>query len=239
MKLTYIYHSGFAIEGDGFTIVIDYYKDSSGNYSGGVVHDRLLKCSGRLYVLASHAHPDHFNPQILEWENERQDICYVLSKDISDRRKVENKRVVWLDKGDVYKDDRLSIRAFGSTDLGISFLIEAGGKTVFHAGDLNNWHWKEESTPEEVCEAEAAFLKELGDIASYTKAVDVAIFPVDPRLGKEYMLGGRQFVDCIKTGLFVPMHFGEAYKEANAFEGYAAAGAQFFSIRHRGEWIVF
>lgn len=29
MKLDYIYHSGFAIEAEGVTIIIDYYKDSS------------------------------------------------------------------------------------------------------------------------------------------------------------------------------------------------------------------
>lgn len=28
MKLDYIYHSGFAIEADGVTVIIDYYKDS-------------------------------------------------------------------------------------------------------------------------------------------------------------------------------------------------------------------
>ena len=29
MTLDYIYHSGFAIEMEGVTIIIDYYKDSS------------------------------------------------------------------------------------------------------------------------------------------------------------------------------------------------------------------
>lgn len=28
MRLTYIYHSGFAIEADEFAILIDYYKDT-------------------------------------------------------------------------------------------------------------------------------------------------------------------------------------------------------------------
>ena len=29
MTLDYIYHSGFAIEAEGVTVIIDYYKDSS------------------------------------------------------------------------------------------------------------------------------------------------------------------------------------------------------------------
>lgn len=28
MRLVYIYHSGFALEADGFSILIDYFKDS-------------------------------------------------------------------------------------------------------------------------------------------------------------------------------------------------------------------
>ena len=30
MILDYIYHSGFALEAEGVTVIIDYYKDSSG-----------------------------------------------------------------------------------------------------------------------------------------------------------------------------------------------------------------
>ena len=44
MTLDYIYHSGFAIEMEGVTIIIDYYKDSSETeHNRGVVHDYLLQ----------------------------------------------------------------------------------------------------------------------------------------------------------------------------------------------------
>ena len=53
MKLDYIYHSGFAIEADGITVIIDYYKDSSEEAPDrGIVHDHLLKKPGTLYVLS-------------------------------------------------------------------------------------------------------------------------------------------------------------------------------------------
>ena len=39
MKLDYIYHSGFAIEADGVTVIIDYYKDSSEEvFNKGIVN---------------------------------------------------------------------------------------------------------------------------------------------------------------------------------------------------------
>ena len=43
MILDYIYHSGFAIEAEGVTLIIDYYKDSSETeLNKGIVHDLSL-----------------------------------------------------------------------------------------------------------------------------------------------------------------------------------------------------
>ena len=47
MRLTYIYHSGFAIEGENFTIIIDYYRDSDGE-NDGIVHDLTQKLSAHI-----------------------------------------------------------------------------------------------------------------------------------------------------------------------------------------------
>ena len=41
----------------------------------------------------------------------------------------------------------VTVKAFKSTDEGVAFLIEAEGKVLYHAGDLNNWVW--EGEPEE------------------------------------------------------------------------------------------
>ena len=54
MELVYIYHSGFALLGEGFTVIIDYYRDSVEKNLTGIVHGELLKRPGRLYVLSSH-----------------------------------------------------------------------------------------------------------------------------------------------------------------------------------------
>ena len=48
MRLTYIYHSGFAIEADRFAILIDYYKDTGKSPEKGFVHEKLLNRSGTL-----------------------------------------------------------------------------------------------------------------------------------------------------------------------------------------------
>ena len=87
MRLTYIYHSGFAIEADGFAILIDYYKDTGKSPEKGFVHEELLNRSGTLYILSSHFHPDHFNPEVLRWKTYKKDIVYLFGKDILKRNR--------------------------------------------------------------------------------------------------------------------------------------------------------
>lgn len=259
MELIYIYHSGFALLGDGFTVIMDYYRDSADEHAqtglcrlikgllptkeseampAGVVHDELLHRPGKLYVLASHFHPDHFSKEVLEWRQQRPDIIYILSKDILRHRRAQKEDAIWLKKGEEYEDGTLKVRAFGSTDVGVSFLLEVEGKKIFHAGDLNNWHWMDESTEAEWKGSEKNFLHELDYIYEYTHEVDVAMFPVDPRLGKEYMRGAEQFVKKIKTHTFVPMHFTPEYEKANAFRAFAEAhGVRFVALTHNGQRI--
>ena len=237
MKLTYLYNSGFAIEGERFMVLVDYYKDTDEAF----VQQALASYSGRIYVLASHWHPDHFNRQVMQWKQQRADIRYVFSDDI--RRKLrwmQFSGVVFLTKGKIWEDDMLHVQAFGSTDVGSSFLIEAEGKRIFHAGDLNNWHWNEESTPKEAQKAEHDFLNELAFLAETTTDLDLALFPIDFRLGKDYMRGAEAFVERFRTKVFAPMHFGEQYDKAQAFEAYAqAAGCRFIGWKSRGETIEF
>ena len=237
MQLTYLYHSGFVLTAPGVTLVLDYFEDTE-TATDGLLHREFLHRPGRLYVLASHFHADHFNPEVLEWRQQRPDIVYLLSADIR-RRRAQARRtpgIVWLKKGDTYDDGTLRVRAFGSTDVGVSFCLELQGRTVFHAGDLNNWHWSEESTPQEIRKAEGDFLAEVRELQQTAPAVDVAMFPVDSRIGKDYMRGAEQFVERIKITIFVPMHFSEDYQGGNAFRQFAESkGCRFLSIAHRGE----
>ncbi|MGL5272578.1 MAG: MBL fold metallo-hydrolase [Phocaeicola sp.] len=258
MQLIYLFHSGFALLGEGYTVVFDYYRDTleqaalndlerlvAGQKANatmhevhGCMHDELLHRPGKFYVLSSHVHPDHFNPLVLQWREQRSDIIYILSQDILKKKKVAKEDANFLRKGESYIDELLCVEAFGSTDVGVSFLVTVAGKKIFHAGDLNNWHWMDESTEEEWKAAEKAFLLELEMLALAYPELDVAIFPVDPRQGNDYMRGAKQFVERINTKLFVPMHFTPAYEKANAFAPIAqAAGACFAQITHSGEII--
>ena len=167
MILDYIYHSGFALEAEGVTVIIDYYKDSSeAEHSRGIVHDYR---------------------EILTLKEQRPDIHYIFSKDILKSHRAQAEDAIYIKKGETYEDETLRIDAFGSTDVGSSFLIHLQDWSVFHAGDLNNWHWSEESTEEEIRKANGDFLAEVKYLKEKAPDIDLVLFPVDRRMGKDYM----------------------------------------------------
>lgn len=240
MRLHYIYHSCFALETESAIVIIDYYKDSDIELNRPkLVYDTLLKSSKKLYVLSTHVHHDHFNPTILEWEAIHPDIKYILSSDIKsfNKNSLKNQKVYFIQKGEFYQDETIRVEAFGSTDVGSSFAIKFDNKNIFHAGDLNNWHWKDESSVQEAKAAEQFYLSELKDLSDKHSTFDLVMFPVDQRLQTDYYLGAQQFVENIKVHYFAPMHFDEHYQEANAFAPIAEAhGAKFIKLHHTGEY---
>lgn len=246
MTLTYIFHSGFAIETEQVILVFDYWMDPAG------VIPSLLTNPKPMYVLSSHFHEDHFTRRIFEWREQRNDITYILSKDILRRRRAAKEEAdVWLAKGGTWTDGIVSVQAFGSTDSGVSWMVEVEGKRIFHAGDLNIWYARFLSdvkpgmlvhSDEDDCDIdpiahEKQFLGELKDIRKVTDHFDVAMFPVDGRIGNGYTLGGRQFIERFKVGLFIPMHFvASGFESAWRMHEFTdAKGVRFWPIHAEGE----
>lgn len=236
MTVTYIYHSCYLIEFEGFSILFDYYKDAFREDGSEWVKDYLLSKEEELYILCSHSHYDHFNPEILSWRERKKNIHYIFSRELSESGVTDTKEALYLEKEEVYRDQRLTIKAFGSTDTGGSFLVEHNNRQFFHAGDLNNWHWSEEVRVEEALSYENHFLCELELLAEDTNRIYLVMFPVDPRLGKDFMRGAEQFVSRIKTDLFLPMHFGDNYDRVNGFGEFAALyDCQYLPLSHSGQ----
>ena len=106
------------------------------------------------------------------------------------------------------KFDDIRIKTYGSTDEGISFEVSVESKVIFHAGDLNWWHWEGETEQEKEA-AQKIFFKEI-DILKGSK-IDIAFFPVDPRLEDAYYYGGKYFIEEVCPKVFIPMHFQDCY----------------------------
>ena len=101
------------------------------------------------YFFTSHIHADHFEPTVFKYAGEG--VKFILDEAIPAE---ESERILRVKKGDTYTDEDLTVHVFGSTDEGVSFGVEVAGKKIFHAGDLNLWHWRSESTLKEIEEAE-------------------------------------------------------------------------------------
>ncbi len=230
MKLTYIDHSGYLLETENCLLVFDYFRSPDGGKSL-----RECLCGGKsVYVFASHRHPDHFVPEVLEWERSCPHIRYIFSHDIVRRKPLSVPHVVSLRRGGEYADRQIRVHAYGSTDIGVSFRVEVEGKLVFHAGDLNNWHWMDESTEQEVRKAEGDYLAILRTIAADSPRMYLAMLPIDPRLGTDFWRGARQFLARIACTYVAPMHtWGEYSRVHAAFRSVAeAAGAHYLEPVH-------
>lgn len=223
ITVTYLDHSGFAITTPGAVMVFDYYKDPDKKL------EKVLKDhpSKDVVFFVSHHHPDHFNSSIFELAQERK-RTYVLSNDIFSKIVPEKGlSIAWMSAGDVIDSipGTKQVKAYGSTDEGVSFAITLeDGSVIFHAGDLNDWHWSEESTKREIEQADAKFEKILNRIAEEVPKMKVAMFPVDARMGADFAKGAQEFLKKIKVDNFFPMHFWGEPQKACDFNSYVPAG---------------
>lgn len=201
LEITYYYHSGFSCAIGDVLCVFDYWI---GEHEELPEEKRLtedyLQQFREIYVFVSHDHPDHVQPEIFRWYKVAS-VAYIVSYDMPIGTR--GKRMA---PGDVLElSEHVKVRAYDSTDLGVSYLVELDGYRIFHAGDLNFWHWQDESTNQEIREAEEEFHRAIKPLEK--EPVDVAFFPLDPRQGRSYDAGINYYLMTVKPRLLIPMHF--------------------------------
>jgi len=157
-KISYIDHSGFAIKTENYLLIFDYFKEpdliTNNIEDRAILSAESLKTAENIIVFSSHSHSDHFNPNIFKWMSSNPNIQYVLSDDIKINDIKPNYH--FIEEGEKINIKDVKIRAYGSTDIGISFAVTVDQLKLFHAGDLNWWHWKDD-TLEERTMAEKSF----------------------------------------------------------------------------------
>jgi L-ascorbate metabolism protein UlaG (beta-lactamase superfamily) len=121
--------------------------------------------------------------------------------------KVNRDRVVVLRPGESVQLPHIKVDAFASTDIGNSYVVSTAQIRLFFAGDLNAWIWKDESTKKEIEAAIRDFKAILMTVREKYSEFDIAFFPVDPRLGRDFWEGAAIFSQEFKIHNLVPMHF--------------------------------
>lgn len=201
MELTYLLNSGFMIRDEKTLLVFDDYEDPA-----GIVDAAYDKGDfDNLYIFVTHAHFDHFGTHIRAYAEKTS--RYIFGSDLKHTKRVKifpTKKITYLKRYTQWEDDAIKIWSYDSTDVGVSFLVQfPSGKKVYHAGDFNWWHW-EDDTPENIDLAEKIFKRQLKKMNGME--ADVALFPIDGRLGSAQEKGAVDFVAKTKVKGFVAMH---------------------------------
>lgn len=199
IKIDYLGHSGFFVETDNTMFIFDYYY-------GDLSFLEEKSDDKPLFVLSSHGHGDHFNPEIFSIVKTHRKTIYLLSFDIKDKSAVqENLDIQYLDADKIYEIEELGIvKTLFSTDEGIAFLIETKSETFFYAGDLHWWDWPGED-PEWLAGQEAVFKREIGKLTD--KNIDLAFAVLDGRLEDNYAKGMMHILSELHPRYMLPMHF--------------------------------
>ena len=202
MEVTYLYHSGFAADTGKHFIIFDYWKNTpaGGGLKDGVIDPKEIK-DRDVIVLSSHRHKDHFNKVILDWPAVIPRCRIILSDDI---KKTNGAITIGPDSELIQPD--FALRTLRSNDEGVAFALNIDGLSIYHAGDLNWWHWEGEpgSWNDDI---KQSYKKEVDRLKKET--FDIAFIPVDPRLNEQYAWGMDYFMRTVNTRFAVPVHFGD------------------------------
>lgn len=160
----------------------------------------------KLYIMATHSHGDHYSPCIFDahFTSHTGGVEYIFHEEL--RESVRREGVIFLATEGEWSDEEVKIKAFGSTDCGGSFYVEVEGYRIFHAGDLNNWHWNEEAAEVYIQLYEADWQRELRRVSESIHALDLLMFPTDLRLGRDYLKGLRELLAVVEVKYLAPMH---------------------------------
>lgn len=206
MKVTYFGHSGFLLETEDMYCVFDYYRGSLPEWD----------TDKKMLVFVSHAHYDHYNKEIFKLRKSFSNIRFILSSDITDIPDADTtgeyeggRDVLSVAPNEEQTVFGCRIQTLRSNDQGVAYLLRYGGRTIYHAGDLNWWHWEGESETFNKM-IRRTYQSEINKLRQ--EKIDAAFVPVDPRLGEQYCWGLDCFMKRTDTKHVFPMHFWDNYE---------------------------
>ena len=218
----YLDHRGFTVEADDYFFMFDYYK--------GDLPIESIKKAKYPFVFVSHSHKDHFNKNIFSLREYNENITFIVSKNCE-----VNEEVAYVLPNQKLLKRDITIETFASTDEGVCFLITYKKIKIFHAGDLNLWSWRADSEDYEIVNAEKDFYKIVNSILRSVQKIDIAFFPVDPRMKKNYEEGAVKFIEAFNVTHFFPMHMWGKYKAADVLDKYNFKNTIIYKINDKNK----
>lgn len=223
MRVTHIYHSGFAVELPSCNLLFDWYTSALPPLARDLP----------LVVFVSHSHYDHYDARIWRLAKDFPQVTYVVDASVApnapaglDVRAVRPNQDLSLtlpasgaqpDALTGAQPDanpvELRIRTLESNDEGVAFLASAQGRTLYFSGDLNSWQWDREAEKNEA--SDQFFRRELRRAANAWRHphVDAAFVPVDPHL-TDPVAGLVAYMEELGADVVFPMHYWDRQREA-------------------------
>lgn len=197
MKITYLYHSGIMIELTTHVLIFDYYK-------GSIPH---IPSHKKVFVFVSHNHEDHYQPAIFKLLSYHNNVTYIFDHDISSHYPYHA-----CHPNETHIINDINVTTFASNDEGIAFLVEVEGKRIYHSGDLHLWNWIPETKADEafLIWQKQVFEEAMHQLSHYE--IDLACYPIDPRLKSHTLDGIHEFLVNITVKDVIGIHFADAYE---------------------------
>lgn len=196
MNIYLLAHSGVAVEWEDRVLVFDAWRDPAGHLP------RLMTGTRPVWWLVTHAHADHYQPALARQYADR--LAGMVLAAECDATGLPREKVQQPAPGDTITLGDMTVDTYGSTDSGGSYAVTTPHGRIFHAGDLNWWHWTGE--PEAENEAmRKLFLQEMAPLEGLV--MEVAFFPVDHRQGPAEEWGVLDFLQRVTVRRrLVPIH---------------------------------
>jgi L-ascorbate metabolism protein UlaG (beta-lactamase superfamily) len=229
MQVTFLAHSGFLIELDTVLLLFDWWTGTL----------PPLPAEKPLLVFASHGHEDHFTPDIFTLADDSRTVRFLLGGDIPLPETLpETAACIPLNGNETAAPiPGVTVETLPSTDEGVAFLVTAEGRTIYHAGDLNWWHWEGE---------DPAWNRQMElDFKAYSRplegrSIDLAMVPMDPRQEADGFRGAAWLLPRARVRHCLPMHQWENFDFTKAFlNKYPDFSAQIVPVTRLGERFTF
>lgn len=201
VTVTYVHHNCFILALASKTLLFDYPEDAH-LPAGAAELVRGKIAAGELYVFISHGHEDHFNKALQAMAASAARSRFIVSDDVPDMfPEAVPADALIVEPDETYSLPGMTIETLMANDLGVAFIIEFDGLSVYFGGDLAEWIWPE-MTPAAVRFTENYFQETLDTLKQ--RRIHLAFSNVDPRL--ENLGGGIKLLNQVRPAVFVPMH---------------------------------
>ena len=199
-KITYLFHSGWLLESERLSLIIDYVP-SADQVLDSLLFNKLKEAAQagkETFIFITHQHHDHFHQSLLNWPSKIKGLRVILGWNYD----VKDETIKKVYDGNRIQAGSLTIHAFPSTDDGSAFLISTGTQTFYHAGDHALWSDNQRT----------AFFREVENARRTAGAIDIAFLPIARgKFGKcasteTITEGALKATELLNAKIVFPMH---------------------------------